>query len=83
MSIVRNEREVFAGNTTLEMMKRSFHELVAYLYKECEFPNGSFLMTGTGIVPEEDFTLEADDLIEISMEGIGTLVNRVGHRNPG
>ena len=83
MSIVRNEREVFAGNTTLEMMKRSFQELVSYLYKECEFPNGSFLMTGTGIVPAEDFTLEADDLIEISMERIGTLVNTVGHRNPG
>jgi 2-dehydro-3-deoxy-D-arabinonate dehydratase len=57
-------------------MKRSFEELVSYLGKELSFPNGAFLMTGTGIVPSDDFTLEPGNRTEISV-GELTLVNGV------
>ena len=58
-------------------IKRSFEELVSFLYCECTFPHGSFLMTGTGIVPGSDFTLKSNDLISITIDGIGTLQNSV------
>jgi 2-dehydro-3-deoxy-D-arabinonate dehydratase len=58
-------------------MKRTALELVEFLYRECSFPNGCYLLTGTGIVPERDFTLAAGDVIEITIEPIGTLRNRV------
>jgi 2-dehydro-3-deoxy-D-arabinonate dehydratase len=51
---------------------------VEYLYRENSFPNGCFLLTGTGIVPPDSFTLRMEDEIRISIEGIGTLVNFVG-----
>lgn len=59
-------------------IKRSFSELTHYLFREMDFPKGCFLMTGTGIVPADDFTLKVNDRIEISIEGIGTLINEVG-----
>ncbi len=58
-------------------MKRKEDELVSYLYKECAFPSGSILLTGTGIVPENNFTLQSGDQISISIDHIGTLVNTV------
>ena len=58
-------------------MKRSFEELVGFLYRETSFPAGAFLMTGTGIVPGNDFTLHSGDEIRISIDGIGTLANPV------
>ncbi len=58
-------------------MKRKLKELVSFLYRECSFPNGSMLMTGTGIVPASDFTLQKNDEIIITIEPIGTLINRV------
>lgn len=58
-------------------MKRPLEELAGYLYRGCDFPNGSFLMTGTCLVPENDFTLMENDRVEISIEHIGTLVNQV------
>jgi len=58
-------------------MKRNLPELATWLYKACKFPYGSFLMTGTGIVPPNDFTLQANDEVSISIEGIGTLTNHV------
>ena len=63
-------------------MKRSFDELIDYLLKECNFPNGCFLMTGTGIVPKDDFTLEVGDQVSITIENIGTLMNTIS-TNPG
>ncbi len=59
-------------------MKRSLTELATYLYMECDFPAGSFLMTGTCLVPPNDFTLQKDDVVVISIDGIGTLINTIG-----
>jgi 2-dehydro-3-deoxy-D-arabinonate dehydratase len=77
MMIERDGREAFNGEITLQSMKRKEEELVSYLYKECSFPHGSILLTGTGIVPGNDFTLQRDDKISITIEHIGTLVNHV------
>lgn len=77
LSIHRDGEEVFADEIGIDQIKREFEELVGYLYRECTFPFGSFLMTGTGIVPGKDFTLQPDDDIQITIEPIGTLVNKV------
>lgn len=77
VSIIRNNREVFGGTIRLNRMKRSFTELASWLYRACKFPQGSFLMTGTGIVPGNDFTLQKNDEVIISIDGIGTLTNPV------
>lgn len=68
---------VFEGAITLSQMKRTPEELVSYVYKECSFPHGCFVMTGTGIVPSSDFTLHSQDEIHISIDSIGTLINTV------
>jgi 2-dehydro-3-deoxy-D-arabinonate dehydratase len=77
MTIHRNEVQMYEGSTTLKQMKRLLPELVAYLYRECDFPTGCFLMTGTCLVPPTDFTLQPRDRVTISIDGIGTLVNFV------
>jgi 2-dehydro-3-deoxy-D-arabinonate dehydratase len=77
MDIFRNDQVVFSGATTLGKMKRKTKDLVSFLYRECSFPCGSLLMTGTGIVPSSEFTLESGDRIHISIEPIGTLINIV------
>jgi len=77
--INKKGREVFSGTVALNRMKRNLPELAGYLYRECEFPNGSFLMTGTGLVPGDDFTLETGDEVRITIDGIGTLVNTIGY----
>lgn len=69
--------KVFEGSITIDQIKRSFEELVSYLYKACSFPYGSLLMTGTGIVPGSDFTLRKNDEIRITIEPIGKLINTV------
>lgn len=69
--------KIFEGNTTLNQIKRSFDELVRYLFKETTFPHGCLLMTGTGIVPPNDFTLQPRDEIRITIDGVGTLINTV------
>jgi 2-dehydro-3-deoxy-D-arabinonate dehydratase len=75
---VRRERKlVFQGDVELNQLKRKPEELVSFLYRECSFPNGSLLMTGTGIVPTSDFTLYNGDKIIITIEPIGTLINTV------
>jgi 2-dehydro-3-deoxy-D-arabinonate dehydratase len=66
------------GRTTLSELKREPKMLVEYLYRDNSFPRGCFLLTGTGIVPPDNFTLAAGDEIRISIDGIGTLVNFVG-----
>lgn len=75
MAIKRNGHVAYDDSTTVSRIKRSFTELAGFLYRECEFPNGCFLMTGTCLVPSPDFTLQAGDVVEISIDGIGTLVN--------
>lgn len=75
--ITRGEKVVFEGNTSLRQLKRSPEELVEFLYRECSFPSGAYLMTGTGIVPEDDFTLQSGDRIDIEIAPIGVLSNVV------
>lgn len=78
LEIVRDGAASFAGSTTLSAMKRDCASLVEYLYRDNVFPNGCFLLTGTGIVPPDSFTLKQGDEVRISITGIGTLVNFVG-----
>lgn len=66
IEIERNGQVVFKGETSLTQMKRRFEELVDYLFKETEFPEGVFLMTGTGIVPPDTFTLQVEDTVRVS-----------------
>jgi 2-dehydro-3-deoxy-D-arabinonate dehydratase len=61
-------------------MKRTHIELAGYLFRELEFPTGCYLMTGTCLVPSGDFTLETNDVVSISIDGIGTLINTVAQR---
>ena len=68
----------FTDSTTLASMKRNPTELVEYLYRDNVFPNGTYLLTGTGIVPPDSFTLQDGDEIRITIDGIGTLTNFVG-----
>ena len=68
---------MFQDETDLSQLKRKPKELAHYLYLDNTFPNGSFLLTGTGIVPPDEFTLLSGDEIRITIEGIGTLVNFV------
>jgi 2-dehydro-3-deoxy-D-arabinonate dehydratase len=68
----------FEDSIQLNKMKRSLPELASYLYRECAFPDGCLLMTGTGMVPPADFTLLPGDDVDIAIESIGVLHNRVG-----
>lgn len=79
--IQRKEKEMYSDSISLNRMKRSLQELASFLFRECDFEQGCFLMTGTGMVPSTDFTLEAGDRIDISIEGIGTLTNTVAKRD--
>jgi 2-dehydro-3-deoxy-D-arabinonate dehydratase len=80
MVIKRNSNEVFRDSVSISRMKRSLNELVIYLYAECDFKNGCFLMTGTCIVPPNDFTLNEKDEVSISIDNIGTLTNHIAIR---
>ena len=77
LTIKRNAQNVFEGSIQINKIKRSFEELAEYLFRESTFPTGCFLMTGTGIVPPDDFTLQQGDEVNISIDGIGTLTNNV------
>jgi 2-dehydro-3-deoxy-D-arabinonate dehydratase len=77
LTIDRDGRTVFSGETSTERMKRRFEELVEYLGRDNVFPDGVFLLTGTGIVPPDEFTLEPGDLVSITVPEIGTLRNPV------
>jgi 2-dehydro-3-deoxy-D-arabinonate dehydratase len=77
LEIIRENKNVFEGNVALSQMKRTLEELVSFVYKECSFPHGCLIMTGTGIVPPNDFTLQSGDKIKISIDNIGTLINTV------
>lgn len=77
LQINRMKGPVFEGSVTIGQMKRAPEELVSFVFRECTFPHGCLIMTGTGIVPENDFTLQPADEIRISIDGIGTLINHV------
>lgn len=77
ITISRNNEVKYQDSVAISQMKRKHQELVGYLFRECEFPNGCFLMTGTCMVPPNDFTLNSNDEINISIDHIGTLTNIV------
>ncbi|MFP4096974.1 MAG: fumarylacetoacetate hydrolase family protein [Cyclobacteriaceae bacterium] len=77
LEVIRDGRLVFAGDTSLSQMKRKFEDLIAYLFRELDFPQGVYLMTGTGIIPANDFSLESGDEIRMHADPIGTLINFV------
>ncbi|RKN80885.1 fumarylacetoacetate hydrolase family protein [Ulvibacterium marinum] len=78
LEILRKNSIAFSSEITIDQMKRKHSELVDFLFRECNFPKGCFLMTGTGIIPPDEFTLLVGDEIRISIDHIGTLVNFVG-----
>ena len=80
LRIDRQGVRVFEGSTSLAEMKRRPEEMVSYLFRETSFPAGCFLLTGTGVVPPDSFTLAPHDRIEIAIDGIGALVNQVESR---
>jgi 2-dehydro-3-deoxy-D-arabinonate dehydratase len=77
LTIQRNSQEVFAGKTSVEQIKRSFKELADFLFRCQKFPHGAVLLTGTGIVPPDNFTLQAGDVVEIEISNLGILRNPV------
>jgi 2-dehydro-3-deoxy-D-arabinonate dehydratase len=77
LEIFRGGQSAFTGSTTLAQLKRTPASLVEFLYRDNSFPQGCFLLTGTGIVPGDDFTLSAGDEIRITIDNVGTLINFV------
>jgi 2-dehydro-3-deoxy-D-arabinonate dehydratase len=77
LAIERCGEVAFQGETCVAQIKRTFRELVEYLCRSQTFPNGAVLLTGTGIVPGDDFTLQEHDLVRITISGVGTLQNPV------
>lgn len=77
LDIFRKGQKVFAGDVAISQMKRTPEELTSFVFRECSFPHGCLIMTGTGIVPGSDFTLQSGDEIKITIDHIGTLVNTV------
>jgi len=75
--IHRAGKIVYDGRTTVEQMARTFENLIGWLGRDNSFPTGAFLLTGTGIVPETSFTLDHGDIVEIKIDGIGTLLNPI------
>jgi 2-dehydro-3-deoxy-D-arabinonate dehydratase len=77
LTITRAGKLVFEGSTTLAQMARTTESLAHWLFRENEFPHGAVLLTGTGIVPPDEFTLKPGDAVAITIVGIGTLRNPV------
>src|SRR3954447_5129055 len=75
--IHRGGQVIYDGRTSVEQMARTFENLIGWLGRDNSFPTGAFLLTGTGIVPEGNFTLESRDIVEIKIDGIGTLLNPI------
>jgi 2-dehydro-3-deoxy-D-arabinonate dehydratase len=78
MNIYRGTEKMFDDATTLSRMKRTLPELAQWLFKAMDFEHGVFLMTGTCVVPANTFTLQENDIVNITIGGIGTLTNVVG-----
>jgi 2-dehydro-3-deoxy-D-arabinonate dehydratase len=79
LTIERRGSRVFEGATTLSAMARSFDDLIEWLGRDNSFPHGVILLTGTGIVPPDDFALATGDVVHIDVKGIGRLTNLVEH----
>jgi 2-dehydro-3-deoxy-D-arabinonate dehydratase len=77
LRVERGEEVAFAGSTSTASLTRSFSELAGWLTAALTFPDGVVLLTGTGIVPDESFSLQPDDLVTIDVPGLGTLANPV------
>jgi len=77
LQIIRNKQTVFEESIAVNQMKRSLEELVKYVFLECSFPHGCLILTGTGIVPPGNFTLQSGDELNITIDSIGTLTNTV------
>ncbi len=77
LQILRQNEAVFSGQTSVNQIKRSFDELAAFLFRSQVFPFGAVLLTGTGVVPPDTFTLREADVVEIEITGIGKLRNQV------
>ena len=77
IEILRKANKVFSGDTTVGQIKRPLPSLAEWLFRENSFPQGCYLMTGTGIVPPDAFTLQSGDEIRITIEPVGTLINTV------
>ncbi len=78
LDILREGKQIFHESIKINQIKRSFDELISYLHKELSFPTGCYLMTGTGIIPKNDFSLMVNDEVRITISEIGTLKNTVG-----
>ncbi len=77
LRIERGGATLFQGETSTARMRRNVQELTEWLFRSNDFPNGVFLLTGTGIIPPDEFSLQAEDTVHITIEGIGTLTNLV------
>ena len=77
LTIKRGGQEAFRGTTNTSKMKRDCNDLANWLQKSNSVPDGTAVMTGTGVIPPQSFTLQDDDVIEIEIEKIGKLVNTV------
>ena len=77
IEILRGGSLVFAGETTIGQIKRPLASLAEWLFRENSFPFGCYLMTGTGVIPPDTFTLQRGDEIRITLSGLGTLCNTV------
>jgi 2-dehydro-3-deoxy-D-arabinonate dehydratase len=77
LSILRSGAEVFQGSTSVGQMARNLEDLVGWLLRDNDMPHGAFLLTGTGVVPDSSFTLAPNDVVHISIDGIGTLTNSI------
>lgn len=82
MSIYRNNEVQYNDSVPISQMKRGHQELVDFLYRGCAFPEGCLLMTGTCLVPDNSFTLQDNDRVEISIDHIGRLINEVQTYRP-
>jgi 2-dehydro-3-deoxy-D-arabinonate dehydratase len=77
LSVRRGGRSVFEGSTNTSQIARSLEDLIGWLGRDNSFPDGAFLLTGTGIVPDSDFSLHGADVVEITIDGLGTLINPI------
>jgi 2-dehydro-3-deoxy-D-arabinonate dehydratase len=82
VSVLRGGEVAWEGTTTTGLIRRSFAELAGYLYRSAYFPDGAILSTGTGLAPDLSFTLRTGDLVEIRIDGVGTLRNEVRPATP-
>ncbi len=81
LEILRDNISQFQGSIAINRMKRQHNELISFLFREMSFPHGAYLMTGTGVVPPNEFSLAIGDVVNISIEGIGTLTNTVEQKS--